>query len=283
MAAEHEAPERAAEEISQLLYHLQVLMLASGLTLDDVYASEPLDRPSVRPRGPAVLRIAVPNKGSLAEPAADMLRESGYRQRSRPARAGAARPGQRRRVLLPAARATSRPTSAPASSTSASPGATCCSTAARRPRRSSSSASASRRSGSPRRPGSAADGRRLRRQAGRHVVRRSARELLRRARRRRPRWSGWTARSRPRSASASPTWSPTWSSTGTTLRQAGPRGLRRADPGVRGGARPPDRRAPTSPAVDAAGAPDPGRHRRPPLRAHGLRRPRRAGRAGGPR
>ena len=38
MAAEHEAPERAAEEISQLLYHLQVLMLARGLTLDDVYA-----------------------------------------------------------------------------------------------------------------------------------------------------------------------------------------------------------------------------------------------------
>ena len=37
MAAEHESPERAAEEISQLLYHLQVLMLARGLTLDDVY------------------------------------------------------------------------------------------------------------------------------------------------------------------------------------------------------------------------------------------------------
>ena len=37
MAAEHESPERAAEEISQLLYHAQVLMIASGLTLDDVY------------------------------------------------------------------------------------------------------------------------------------------------------------------------------------------------------------------------------------------------------
>ncbi|HEY6794532.1 MAG TPA: phosphoribosyl-ATP diphosphatase [Kineosporiaceae bacterium] len=37
MAAEHESPERAAEEISQLLYHLQVLMLATGLSLDDVY------------------------------------------------------------------------------------------------------------------------------------------------------------------------------------------------------------------------------------------------------
>jgi phosphoribosyl-ATP pyrophosphohydrolase len=38
MAAEHETPERAAEEISQLLYHAQVLMLATGLDLDDVYA-----------------------------------------------------------------------------------------------------------------------------------------------------------------------------------------------------------------------------------------------------
>ena len=38
MAAVHETPERTAEELSQLLYHAQVLMLASGLTLDDVYA-----------------------------------------------------------------------------------------------------------------------------------------------------------------------------------------------------------------------------------------------------
>jgi phosphoribosyl-ATP pyrophosphohydrolase len=37
MAAEHEGSARAAEEISQLLYHAQVLMLAAGLTLDDVY------------------------------------------------------------------------------------------------------------------------------------------------------------------------------------------------------------------------------------------------------
>lgn len=37
MAAEHEGPERTAEEVSQLLYHLQVLMLSCGLTLDDVY------------------------------------------------------------------------------------------------------------------------------------------------------------------------------------------------------------------------------------------------------
>jgi phosphoribosyl-ATP pyrophosphohydrolase len=38
MAAEHEGRERAAEEISQLLYHTQVMILACGLTLDDVYA-----------------------------------------------------------------------------------------------------------------------------------------------------------------------------------------------------------------------------------------------------
>ncbi len=38
MAAEHEGPERAAEEISQLLYHAQVMMLAAGIDLDDVYA-----------------------------------------------------------------------------------------------------------------------------------------------------------------------------------------------------------------------------------------------------
>ena len=38
MAAAHETPERVAEEISQLLYHAQVMMLACDLTLDDVYA-----------------------------------------------------------------------------------------------------------------------------------------------------------------------------------------------------------------------------------------------------
>lgn len=38
MAAEYESDERTAEEISQLLYHLQVLMLARGLELKDVYA-----------------------------------------------------------------------------------------------------------------------------------------------------------------------------------------------------------------------------------------------------
>ncbi|HAN25757.1 MAG: phosphoribosyl-ATP diphosphatase [Microbacterium sp.] len=37
MAAEFQSDAEAAEEISQLLYHLQVLMLAKGLTLQDVY------------------------------------------------------------------------------------------------------------------------------------------------------------------------------------------------------------------------------------------------------
>nr|MBA3309345.1 phosphoribosyl-ATP diphosphatase [Nocardioidaceae bacterium] len=38
MAAEHESTERTAQELSQLLYHVQAMMLARGLTLDDVYA-----------------------------------------------------------------------------------------------------------------------------------------------------------------------------------------------------------------------------------------------------
>ena len=37
MAAEHESRDRAAEELSQLLYHAQVMMHALGLELDDVY------------------------------------------------------------------------------------------------------------------------------------------------------------------------------------------------------------------------------------------------------
>jgi phosphoribosyl-ATP pyrophosphohydrolase len=37
MAAEHETRDEAAEEISQLLYHLQVLMLSLDLSLEDVY------------------------------------------------------------------------------------------------------------------------------------------------------------------------------------------------------------------------------------------------------
>jgi phosphoribosyl-ATP pyrophosphohydrolase len=37
IAAEHESDERLAEEVSQLLYRVQVLMLGRGLTLEDIY------------------------------------------------------------------------------------------------------------------------------------------------------------------------------------------------------------------------------------------------------
>jgi phosphoribosyl-ATP pyrophosphohydrolase len=37
MAAEFQSNDETAEEISQLLYHVQVMMIAKGLTLNDVY------------------------------------------------------------------------------------------------------------------------------------------------------------------------------------------------------------------------------------------------------
>lgn len=37
LAAEHESDEALAEEISQLIYHLQTLMLARGLSVYDIY------------------------------------------------------------------------------------------------------------------------------------------------------------------------------------------------------------------------------------------------------
>ncbi|HSK34581.1 MAG TPA: phosphoribosyl-ATP diphosphatase [Propionicimonas sp.] len=37
MAAEYQGKSATAEEISQLLYHLQVLMISLGLELEDVY------------------------------------------------------------------------------------------------------------------------------------------------------------------------------------------------------------------------------------------------------
>jgi phosphoribosyl-ATP pyrophosphohydrolase len=37
MAAEYQSLDETAEEISQLIYHLQVLMVAKGLTPADVY------------------------------------------------------------------------------------------------------------------------------------------------------------------------------------------------------------------------------------------------------
>lgn len=37
IAAEYEGRDKTAEEISQLLYHAQVMMIACGLELEDVY------------------------------------------------------------------------------------------------------------------------------------------------------------------------------------------------------------------------------------------------------
>ena len=37
MACEHESDEAACEELSQLLYHAQVMMIAKGYTLADIY------------------------------------------------------------------------------------------------------------------------------------------------------------------------------------------------------------------------------------------------------
>ncbi len=37
LAAEHESDEALAEEISQLIYHLQTLMLVRGLKPEDIY------------------------------------------------------------------------------------------------------------------------------------------------------------------------------------------------------------------------------------------------------
>ena len=37
LAAEHESDDALADEVSQLLYWTQVLMISRGLTLDDVY------------------------------------------------------------------------------------------------------------------------------------------------------------------------------------------------------------------------------------------------------
>jgi phosphoribosyl-ATP pyrophosphohydrolase len=37
LAAEHESDEALAEEISQLIYHVQTLMLARGISINDVY------------------------------------------------------------------------------------------------------------------------------------------------------------------------------------------------------------------------------------------------------
>lgn len=37
MACEYQSKEEAAEEISQLIYHLQVMMIDQGLEMEDIY------------------------------------------------------------------------------------------------------------------------------------------------------------------------------------------------------------------------------------------------------
>ncbi|MFT8703992.1 phosphoribosyl-ATP diphosphatase [Bifidobacterium aquikefiricola] len=37
MAAEYEGADRTAEEMSQLLYHVQVMMIDRGISIEDVY------------------------------------------------------------------------------------------------------------------------------------------------------------------------------------------------------------------------------------------------------
>lgn len=37
MAAEHEDEQRAAEELAQLVYHVQVMMIARGISLEQLY------------------------------------------------------------------------------------------------------------------------------------------------------------------------------------------------------------------------------------------------------
>ena len=105
MAAEYESTDAAAEEISQLLYHLQVLMLAKGLTPrgrlpTSLSAASDLRRSE--PESPApMLRIAVPNKGSLADTASEMLSRGRLHRASRPQGPPRHRPSERGRVLLP--------------------------------------------------------------------------------------------------------------------------------------------------------------------------------------
>src|SRR5699024_6522376 len=48
MAARYETNDETAEEISQLLYHLQVKMLAKGISLEDVYKYLKLEESSAK-------------------------------------------------------------------------------------------------------------------------------------------------------------------------------------------------------------------------------------------
>ncbi len=106
-------------------------MLAKGLTTGGRLPTSLMHNirlPFPSERNPGMLRIAVPNKGTLSETAVEMLHEAGYTDPSRPARSSRSPTRATTSSSSTCARATSPPTSAPARSTSASPAATCCST-----------------------------------------------------------------------------------------------------------------------------------------------------------
>ena len=267
MAAEYEGQDRTAEEISQLLYHLQVLMLATR-HLARRRLRPPLSDVSKDP----MLRIAVPNKGSLSEPAADMLREAGYRAPPRQPRSSSSPTPTTTSSSSTCARATSPSTSAPAPST---PGIT--------------GRDLLLDSGSravevmalgfgaldlPVSPPGRARATASRTSTGQRVatqLRRPGRDAPDRARRRRRRSSGSTAPSRPPSP---------WGRRRHRRRrrdrhdpaQPGPRGLRRADPAQRGRADPPRRAARSRAAIEVLRPPAAGRHHRAQLRDDRLRR-----------
>ena len=135
MAAEYQSDDETAEEISQLLYHLQVLMLAKGLTLDgclrDISERDPPDHP-LRPERPHHAENRRAQQGlAVRDRRRRCCSEAGYADASRPE--GADRRATRATTSSSStcARATSPPTSDRARSMSASPAATCCSTRAR--------------------------------------------------------------------------------------------------------------------------------------------------------
>ena len=92
LAAEHDGDEALAGEISQLL--------CSDASADDFPRADPRRR---LPEAVSMLRVAVPNKGTLSEPAAEILSEAGYRRRTDRKDLTVLDPGQQGRVLLPAA------------------------------------------------------------------------------------------------------------------------------------------------------------------------------------
>ena len=82
IAAEYEGADRTAEEMSQLIYHLQVMMIDRDIYKNLFVFGRAIG--GVAFLGGKMLRIAVPNKGMLSEPAWNMLAEAGYRLRSNP-------------------------------------------------------------------------------------------------------------------------------------------------------------------------------------------------------